>query len=50
MTESRDLIRTFHEFADTLRSLSADRLAADERATLRAILVELQWLVERPEP
>jgi hypothetical protein len=44
-----DLIRKVHEFTDTLRSLTPEHLTDEARATLRAALVELNWLLGQPE-
>ena len=49
MLEPSDLTRKLQEFTDTLRSLTPERLSAEERATLRAALVELSWLVRQSE-
>jgi hypothetical protein len=50
LTQPHDLIRTVHEFADTLRSLTPEHMNDELRATLRAVVVEIDWLIHQPEP
>ena len=50
MTEPSHLTRTLQQFADTLRGLRPENLTKVERATMRAVLVEVNWLVEQFEP
>ena len=50
MSEPSDLTRTLLEFSDALRSLRPENVTKAERATMRAVLVELNWLVAQSEP
>jgi hypothetical protein len=49
MTEPSHLTRTLQQFADTLRDLRPENVTKEERATMRAVLIELKWLVEQFE-
>ena len=50
MIEPSDLTRSMQEFADTLCGLRPEKLTKEERATMRGVLVELNWLIEQSEP
>jgi hypothetical protein len=45
-----DLNRKVHEFTDTLRSLTPEHLTDETRALLRAVRVEINWLLDQSEP
>ena len=49
MTEPSHLTRTLQQFADTLRGLRPENVTKEERATMRAVLIELKWLLEQFE-
>jgi hypothetical protein len=50
LNQPEDLIRQVHEFTDTLRLLTPEHLTDETRALLRAVLVEINWLVDQREP